>query len=152
MKKQQGFTLIELIIVIIVLGILSAVAAPQFFDFATDARVSVVEGAAGASNSAAQLAHAKAAIEGVEKSATSTVEGIDLVNGYPAASLTGLVEALDISDEFTFEEITGTPNQLAIMPSEVTYEATAADACQVLYTEAADLDTRPTVESQTEGC
>ena len=38
MRNQKGFTLIELIIVIVVLGILAVTAAPQFFNFSGDAR------------------------------------------------------------------------------------------------------------------
>lgn len=45
MKRQQGFTLIELIIVIVVLGILAVTAAPQFINFSSDARESTVKGA-----------------------------------------------------------------------------------------------------------
>ena len=47
MRNQKGFTLIELIIVIVVLGILAVTAAPQFVDFSTDAKSSAVKGLKG---------------------------------------------------------------------------------------------------------
>jgi MSHA pilin protein MshA len=44
MKKQQGFTLIELVTVIIILGILAAFAIPRFINLTTEARAASIEG------------------------------------------------------------------------------------------------------------
>ncbi|MFT7683349.1 MAG: MSHA pilin protein MshB [Moritella dasanensis] len=62
--RQHGFTLIELVIVIIVLGILSATALPKFLNLSDDAEIAVVEGTAGALKSAVNLAHSKWVIMG----------------------------------------------------------------------------------------
>jgi MSHA pilin protein MshA len=53
-KKQQGFTLIELVIVIVILGILAATAAPKFIDLSTDARIATLKGMQGAMSSGLQ--------------------------------------------------------------------------------------------------
>ena len=64
MKKQQGFTLIELIIVIVILGILAVTAAPKFFDFSSDARKSTLAGLKGAIEGAVSIEYARSAVQG----------------------------------------------------------------------------------------
>ena len=111
MKRQSGFTLIELVVVIVILGILAATAAPKFMNLQGDARISALNGLKGAVKSAVSMTYSKAILKGIEKtpsgatvcstgSAASTDacsgDEIDLVYGRPAATENGLIKALDI--------------------------------------------------------
>lgn len=100
MKRQGGFTLIELVVVIVILGILAVTAAPRFLNLQDDARNATLEGLAGAINGASGIIYGKAAIEGIESSSgpVSAAGGnVDTSNGYPTPTvdnLTRMVEGL----------------------------------------------------------
>ena len=94
MKKQQsGSTLIELIMVIVILGVLSAFALPRFADLSGDAELAATEGALGAVKSASAIAHAAclaaSTCDASAATATVTLEGetIAMVYGYPSGTL-----------------------------------------------------------------
>ena len=136
MKRNAGFTLIELVIVIIVLGILAATAVPKFINLQDDARASAVKGAEAAIHSAANLVYSKSAIDGEENSSAASVSiGTDVINtkfGYPQAS--SLQLALELDDAFTASGSATTDNLLLVFEgSECALTYTAASASGVTY-------------------
>jgi len=89
MNKQQGFTLVELVIVIIALGILAVVAIPKFINLSSDARIASLRGMEAAMRSGANLIHSKAVINNQDVGLIMTDIGgakIQLHSGYPVGN------------------------------------------------------------------
>lgn len=108
-QKSTGFTLIELIVVIAIVGILAAVAMPRFINAQTDARIAKAQALLGSIRSAAALAHARCELDlsrGLTAAGTCgnaapqvNMEGanITIVNRYPTANAAGIVAAAGIN-------------------------------------------------------
>jgi len=107
-NRQTGFTLIELVVVITILGILAAFAIPRFTQLDSQARIAAVSSLGGSLQSAAALAHAQYLASGTAP-ATVTMDGqaIALTFGYPAATAAGIENTLQDTSGFT-PTITGT--------------------------------------------
>jgi MSHA pilin protein MshA len=150
--KSRGFTLIELVVVITILGILAAFAIPRFVALDSQARIATVNGLAGSVKSAASLARALSMATGnaagpVAMEGASGL-GVTLINNYPDGTASGIANAVNSnSADFTFAAASG--------GNPATWSKVGAPtptACQVQYTPPAAAGTTPTVAVVNGGC
>ncbi|CAM3467529.1 pilus assembly FimT family protein [Shewanella violacea] len=144
--KQQGFTLIELVVVIIILGILAVTAAPKFINLQGDARLSTLNGFKGALQGANSLVYSKAALGGDEKIESgdwANNDGVDIGTGtlaqtnlgYLQADIDEITNAMDVdADDWQLDaSVTG---ELKVAPVNA-----PAETCHFVYVEASETTT-----------
>src|ERR1700730_9160727 len=95
--KARGFTLIELVVVITILGILAAFAIPKFVSLDQQARLATVTGLGGSVKSAAALARSLSMATGSTASVSMEGSTVTLLNNYPDATAAGIALAVNTS-------------------------------------------------------
>ena len=148
-KAQKGFTLIELVVVITILGILAAFAFPRFAALEVEARVAATEGLAGSIRAASALAHSLSIVKGLAPAVAVDMEGVSvtMADRYPAALAAGITAALQDITGFGIPVYTAGPDV-------ATYNTDGGTAgnCTVVYAEPVAAGDAPIITVDVTAC
>jgi MSHA pilin protein MshA len=151
-NKQTGFTLIELIMVIVILGVLSAFALPRFADLGGEAREASISGLAGSLKAASNIAHAQTLASGSAHDAVADLEGasVTMIGFYPTADAAGIDLAAQVD---TTNDYSASGGGIGLSAARVYSLTGGSGTCQVTYTSAsANTGQVSTVVADVTGC
>ena len=154
-SSHSGFTLIELIVVIVILGTLAAVAVPKFVRMKQEAIVATMRGLNGALNSAATLVHSKAAAQGLVDQASATLDiggtTVDIVYGYPSGTQDGMARIVEAPGNGWKERASVYDGAWVYWHGEIPVDAGTAQ-CYLRYRQPTAAGARPVIDFEDSGC
>jgi MSHA pilin protein MshA len=160
MMNNKGFTLIELVVVIVILGILAVTAVPKYINLKADAKTATLHAIKGSLQGAAALVHVKSLVKGNQNETfigaiTETVNIGDAIDngelivsyGYPIGYADGQFDRLvSIDSQYAYTQLGGNSTRFAIyfvadgVPADVNVN------CIVYYTESPGVNQKPTFQ------
>jgi len=151
-KNNQGFTLIELVVVIVILGILAATVAPKYIDLTADAHTATLEAVKASLEGVSALVYSKSLVAGNQNDETGVITlkdgySLDISYGHPIVSSDTenyWRRLIDISSEFAMTADSG--GTLIIYPKELEDIVFSTLSCAVTYNDSTGKNTKPSIK------
>lgn len=139
--NSKGFTLIELVVVIVILGILAVTAAPKYINLSADAKTSTLEGVEATMQGASALVYGKSIVKGNHKNPASDNPTVEIANGvvvsltygYPSDTLNDWKDKLLTLDLSTFAYTDTVDDTIIVYLAEDDEPTSASQDCLTFY-------------------
>lgn len=128
---QSGFTLIELICVVIIVGVLAGSASSKMSDIHAGARVAKMQKLLGALKGSAIIAHSSQLVQGLSANTSVSISGstVTMVNGYPTADANGILSMIGGGGDFSVSGGGTTAGSVLTITSDAAHAS-----CSITYT------------------